>query len=582
MKNDIQPKLPPMLRQKSANGQYYYVYTGEAVWNPQKKRSEIKNKTSIGRLSGDRVIFSSRYLEKHPELVGVDVRHMGKGYHIVSVPRAEGEVIDLQKVCAKNYGASYAFTQIAKSIGLIEDLQAAFPERANEILACAYLILLYPDLNACNFDIEQGHTDLPTELPLTSQFLSNFFDELSRDRQAIMEFFKLRSNFVFEQNKGQATYLAFDSTSVSTASKENDLAAYGKNKDGDVLPQVNIALLSDQASGMPIYYRLLNGSVVDVVTLTNLFRDASQLDLEDFHIVLDRGYYSEANIDMMLGIGVNFVIGVQTRLNFVKSAMLNAAQKMWRIDRKSMIENGDEEYLYTYTQELTWGFKGVNGSKGDAPVYVHLYANNERAAELQTIFSHKLNMIEQKQLAYEAANQGLKDGQEDVRFKLSKDEWNFLNEYFTRNEKTGTWEDNYLAQSRNSDTFGVFCLVSNDIKNAKEALEIYHDRDMVERDFKDLKQRLNAKRPHVQSSEAMMGKTFVQFIALTIRMVMHHRVALKNRKKTLKYNSITRLINSLNALNLVSYANQYRCVQEVTKTQRTYYELIDVAPPTNG
>jgi transposase len=62
--------------------------------------------------------------------------------------------------------------------------------------------------------------------------------------------------------------------------------------------------------------------------------------------------------------------------------------------------------------------------------------------------------------------------------------------------------------------YGYFALLSNDVKNAVEALEIYRNKDLVEKAFENLKERLNLRRLAVSSEQSLDGKLFVQFVAL--------------------------------------------------------------------
>ena len=72
---------------------------------------------------------------------------------------------------------------------------------------------------------------------------------------------------------------------------------YGKNKDGDSLPQINLALLFGEKSGLPFYYRKLAGNIPDVKTVTELIREPDILGYKKVKLVMDRGYYSADNIN---------------------------------------------------------------------------------------------------------------------------------------------------------------------------------------------------------------------------------------------------------------------------------------------
>jgi len=53
--------------------------------------------------------------------------------------------------------------------------------------------------------------------------------------------------------------LAYDTTSISSYSKGLKQVRYGYNKEGDYLPQINLALLFGEESNLPFYYRKLSG-----------------------------------------------------------------------------------------------------------------------------------------------------------------------------------------------------------------------------------------------------------------------------------------------------------------------------------
>ncbi len=62
--------------------------------------------------------------------------------------------------------------------------------------------------------------------------------------------------------------------------------------------------------------------------------------------------------------------------------------------------------------------------------------------------------------------------------------------------------------------YGCFVLISNEVKDPIKALELYRTRDVVEKAFGNLKERLNCRRTLVSSDRSLEGKLFVEFIAL--------------------------------------------------------------------
>jgi len=101
----------------------------------------------------------------------------------------------------------------------------------------------------------------------------------------------------------------YDTTSVSSHSAALDLAEWGYNRDDEMLPQVNFSLAADP-EGMPLFYRVIPGSIPDVRTLAATLRIARDYGVEKPCLSLDRGFYSRANLHELLGLDCGMVIGV--------------------------------------------------------------------------------------------------------------------------------------------------------------------------------------------------------------------------------------------------------------------------------
>jgi len=73
-----------------------------------------------------------------------------------------------------------------------------------------------------------------------------------------------------------------------------------------------------QKSGLPFYYRKLAGNIPDVSTVKNLLNDFQVLGFDKIKLVMDRGFYSEANINGLLGEHLKFIVAVNTSHTFVQ------------------------------------------------------------------------------------------------------------------------------------------------------------------------------------------------------------------------------------------------------------------------
>ena len=62
--------------------------------------------------------------------------------------------------------------------------------------------------------------------------------------------------------------------------------------------------------------------------------------------------------------------------------------------------------------------------------------------------------------------------------------------------------------------YGFFVLISNEVKDPVTALALYRMRDVIEKAFWNIKERLNLRRTLTSSESSLEGKLFVEFVAL--------------------------------------------------------------------
>ena len=147
--------------------------------------------------------------------------------------------------------------------------------------------------------------------------------------------------------------------------------------------------------------------------------------------------------------------------------------------------------------------------------------------------------------------------------------------YFNITERDGKFEVRYNQTAINEYTrnFGYFVLLSNHIKDARVALSIYRNKDLVEKTFFNLKNRLDMKRAKVSSGEALEGKLFVQFVAL-IYISYIHQVMIKSG--LYKNFSIQSLLDEFDIVEIFYYTGKKPHFSETTKKQRELFAFFGV------
>lgn len=150
-----------------------------------------------------------------------------------------------------------------------------------------------------------------------------------------------------------------------------------------------------------------------------------------------------------------------------------------------------------------------NGSthyKGDSVteprrIYLHYYYNIDKAAEDEKAFDRKLMTLLHE----------LESG------KRIPEHENLYKKYFEtkttpkRGTKVIVKEEAVMKAKR---YFGFFVLMTNETTTAITALELYRNKDIVEKAFGNLKERLNMRRTLISSEQSLDGKLFVEFVAL--------------------------------------------------------------------
>ena len=124
--------------------------------------------------------------------------------------------------------------------------------------------------------------------------------------------------------------------------------------------------------------------------------------------------------------------------------------------------------------------------------------------------------------------------------------------------------------------FGYFALLSNDVKDSSEALEIYRKKDMVEKAFDNLKERIGMKRTTVYSDQTLAGKFFLQFLSLIYISYVHKHMRDNNLYSNYTMQS---LFDSLDVIERFDYDGQrYHC-SDITQKQKDTYAYFDASPP---
>jgi len=517
-----------------------YAYESVSYWDKDKQQSRARRKC-IGKLDPET-----------RQIISTIKRKM-----VVSKETKRGPV-PIVKEARSFYGATYLFDRIGEDTNVIGDLKNCFPDNYQQILSLAYYLIMEDKNPLSRFPRWAAIHRHPFGEIISSQRSSELFASISEE--AKQKFFRLQG-----KRRVEKEYLAYDSTSISSYSKCLRQVRYGKNKEHDPLPQINLSLLFGQQSRLPFYYRKLAGNIPDVKTLKKLLDDMNTLGYKKFKVVLDRGFFSTNNINNLYKNHMKFLVGAKLSLKLVKTHLDSVRDKM-----RNWPYYSQAHQLYTYSLPITWDYIQTRPYKKDTVkekrrMYLHFYFSPERALENETAFNNRMAELQKE----------LESGQRHPDHEKLYAKYFDIKTTPVRGVKVTAKEEAMAEAKRN---YGYFALVSNEIKDAIEALEIYRNKDLVEKAFGNLKERLNQRRVAVSSEKSLDGKIFVQFIALIFLSYITRQMQENNLFKTY---TMQEVLDELDVIECFEVPGRQLQVGETTKRQRELYSQLGVTPPAS-
>ena len=502
-----------------------YVYESLSYWDKEKKQPRNK-RVCVGKLDPDNGTFIPSTRLQPEQAAARDPAVMA---------------------CATVVGPTLILDKITKQLGLDSLLASCFPKTHQQIRAMAYYLTIQGGpLSHCEVWSKSYTPDLTTSL--TSQRITTILCDITMD--AKQHFCSKWMKKILEDD-----YVCYDITSISSYSEINEYIKYGHNRDLEKLPQLNLAMIFSQKGRLPAYFHQLPGSITDVTTVFNLLKTFRAMGIQVLRYVMDKGFYSKKNVDSLVTHRQKFTVSVPLHNKWVQEIIDSVYENIHGPEGYQQIEN---ETLYVHTCLHPWG-------EEHRRCYVHLYYNAYARAIAVDRFNADL-------IGYK---QELESG------VLIKDHTEAYNTFFTvkTTPKRGAKVSyNNQAISQHIKRYvGFQALLTNTIKDPVEALQVYRDKDVVEKCFDDLKNQLDMNRLRMHTAAAVNGRLFVQFIALI------YMSALRQVMRTsglIKQYTVRELLQEMQTLTKVKYTGRYgHILTEVTKSQRNILSALNIELP---
>ena len=457
------------------------------------------------------------------------------------------------------YGATYLLESLAEEIGLTNDLKACFPDIYKKLLSIAFFLILEDNNPLYRFEKWNITHKHPYGQDIASPRSSELFSMVSDDQ--VTRFLRLQA-----KRRVEDEYWAYDSSSISSYSETLNQVQWGKNKENDRLPQINLLLVFGERSGLPFYYRKLAGNIPDSKTVRHLLEELDILGFGKAKFVMDRGFYSEDNINGLYREHVKFLVGVKLSLKFIRKNLDDI------YDDIRMFTNYDDGInTYGCTVSAEWDYSQERPYKGDVikekrRIYIHYYYSIEKGADDEQAFDKRIATL---------CNE-LLEGRLVEGHQKAYDQFFEVRETPVRGRQVCYKEDEIKAARR---YLGYFALITNEKMDAFTALHLYRMKDVVEKAFSNIKERLNMRRLLSKSEKCLDGKIFTEFIALILISHLDHKM-----KETNLYKSYTmqQLLDKLDVLECFEDENHALRIGELLEKQAKIYEILGVPLPTSS
>jgi transposase len=182
---------------------------------------------------------------------------------------------------------------------------------------------------------------------LTTSMLYEALDHLEECNFDVIEqsIFENWKNLAPDDNKS----FVLDVTDTYYNGK-HDCSAQRKGKDGKVSKLIQIGLGVSFENGFPIFHKSYDGNISNIKILEDLMRVMAQRGINS--IVMDRGFYSESNVEDMNKLKMKMIVGVKQSAG-IKKNILDKIERDKIYASKNQVTLKD---TYVYVQEVPFLF----------------------------------------------------------------------------------------------------------------------------------------------------------------------------------------------------------------------------------
>ncbi len=538
-KQEIKLSKPRIIDTYDKKMGYWYVHSNQSYWDKEKQQTRHVRRTIGKRLTKDGpIIYNSRFKAEQLQKDGL------AGIEISSTA---------------SLGESLVLDSIVSELGLRRHLVKAFgKEDGQAIISLAQYTICTKGALSWAGDWSESRDGRIAHLD--SRKISDFLQTLNRGRRDAFYASWMQAN----QEKGG--YFCFDSTNISAHDTEtNALVEFGHSHGHIKLPQTNLAILANQSRQIPMHQLLYQGSRHDSTSIRDLVSQLDKLELKNICLTLDKGYYSEKNLQLLHGKGYDYIICVPRRVEMqyplidtVRDELLSLSARTEVID-----DRGEARYVQCVSKHFP-----VAGRRQ----YLVVIYDADARAEAERAFIELLATCKA-----ELESGKLVEGHEELY------EQYFEVKQTPKRGRRVTEKIESVAEFQKKYS-GYWCLLTNRKRPKEEILNAYSQRNTIEVFYDTLKHELNGNRVRNHSLASFEGRLFILFIALTILITLKQRLAEERKcnKELRRLKTYTQLLFRMETLTKTTFKGKYKPIYSTpSKIQREVIKSFGLFWPLN-
>jgi len=275
----------------------FYKYQVAFPYNKEKKKTEKKTIRLLGKITEkDGFIPSSKdqLRQKSEELPHVDI---------------------------KTFGIFNFFSDLMKEE--IASLKEVFgSEQTERLLSFSMMRWAYqtPIKRATYYHSHDMCSEEWATRTMSDKIISLNLKCFGENREKVVGWMK---GLLSKVPEDEQNFVLMDSTHSMSVSENLGINAKGYNPDFDFEKQIRLMYLFSAQMKQPVYYRLINGNITDVKSMSLCIKEMNVKDKVVF--IADKGFFSDENITMMEKENLSYIIPLHRNNSLIDFSPLQAS-----------------------------------------------------------------------------------------------------------------------------------------------------------------------------------------------------------------------------------------------------------------